>query len=331
MFTFILGILFLVGALVTFLFKYKREVGTGEYDTNPYNRREITETKTFHLSRWIPVGCVVVGLLFIGASMTTVVGPRNVGVVTTFGSVADDGLDSGLHVKSPFAEVTALDGTVQTLKFVGADGCIGVRIADNQIACVSVVQRSQINLDAAPELYSDYRSADASTDGDINDAINDALVRTQLTTALGSVFSDYDPLNDISDDGKSVAPDIEAFSTEVQAALTRRLGEASADGKPQVNPIQTTVTFIRFSDTTQKRIDAVQAQRVATQQAVELKNTNDKLALANQALADSLSNDPNVLVSRCLDIVENSDRELPAGFQCWNTTGGGAVVVPSSK
>ena len=46
-------------------------------------------------------------------------------------------------------------------------------------------------------------------------------------------------------------------------------------------------------------------------------------------LADSVTNDPNVLVSKCLDLV-NEGKSLPAGFQCWPNTDG-SMVIPAGK
>lgn len=50
------------------------------------------------------------------------------------------------------------------------------------------------------------------------------------------------------------------------------------------------------------------------------------------SLSKSVSNDPNVLVSRCFDTVEEAVKAdyRPAGFSCWSGSGS-AVVVPSSR
>lgn len=273
---------------------------------------------------------LIVGLLFTALASVTVVGPKNVGVITTFGKVSDRTLDSGLHWKKPWQSVTDMDGTIQTTKFVGEDGCIGVRIADGQTACVSVVQRTQVFTDSADELFADYRGVDDKTDGDINDAILDALVRTQLTSALGSVFAGFNPLLEagVTDPATSgVAPDLQELSDEVVGALNDRLAQASPNGEPQVRVVQVTLSFIRFSAGTQAKIDQLQQEVAATRVAEQKRLTNVKIAAANKALADSLSRDPNVLVSKCLDLIAEGAK-LPGGFQCWDGAAAPQNVVP---
>ena len=52
-------------------------------------------------------------------------------------------------------------------------------------------------------------------------------------------------------------------------------------------------------------------------------------AEANKILAASIANDPNVLVRECLRLIDEN-KPLPAGFQCWPSTGG-SVVIPGGK
>ena len=55
-------------------------------------------------------------------------------------------------------------------------------------------------------------------------------------------------------------------------------------------------------------------------------------AEANRKLSSSVSNDPNVLVSRCFDILSEmvaSKEPVPAGFTCW-PGGGSGIVLPSA-
>lgn len=64
---------------------------------------------------------------------------------------------------------------------------------------------------------------------------------------------------------------------------------------------------------------------VSTRIAEESQKTARAQAEANRILASSVTGEPNVLVARCLDLV-NSGKPLPAGFQCWPGTGVGLSI-----
>ncbi|MET3962322.1 regulator of protease activity HflC (stomatin/prohibitin superfamily) [Marmoricola sp. OAE513] len=271
-------------------------------------------------------GLVVLALLCVGLASFTVVGTRNAGVVTTFGKPSGRTLGNGLHLKAPWQKVTDIDGTITTQKFTGEGDCISVRIGDGSTACVSVVIRSRINQDAADDIYADYRNSDK----DINENVNDALVRTQLTSALASVFSTFNPLlNTGTQPVSNTAPDLQKFSTEVSTKMDGLLRAVSDDDKPQVDIKSITISYIRLSEGTQQKINQLQLEVAATRVAEQKKITNQRLAEANKALADSLSKDPNVLVSKCLDLIDDG-RQLPAGFSCWPGSGS-SVVIPSAR
>jgi regulator of protease activity HflC (stomatin/prohibitin superfamily) len=65
---------------------------------------------------------------------TTVVSPRNVGVVTTFGRPSGT-LSNGLHVKAPWQSVTEMSGTIQIDNHTG-DNATTVRVGNNSTAHV---------------------------------------------------------------------------------------------------------------------------------------------------------------------------------------------------
>ena len=69
------------------------------------------------------------------------------------------------------------------------------------------------------------------------------------------------------------------------------------------------------------------AERANTRIAEQRAKTATAEAESNRVLSESIKNDPNVLVSKCLDAI-NEGKSLPAGFQCWPGTSG-SVVVPA--
>ena len=84
--------------------------------------------------------------------------------------------------------------------------------------------------------------------------------------------------------------------------------------------------IIHHDDQTQLKINQYQAAKADTRIALQKVQTAKNDALANKTLASSVSHDPNVLVSKCLDLVK-SGINLPAGFTCW-PGGGNGVVIP---
>lgn len=72
---------------------------------------------------------------------------------------------------------------------------------------------------------------------------------------------------------------------------------------------------IDYDDGTEQKINQLNQERAATAVAEQAKKTAVEQAKANGELAGSVSHDPNVLVSKCLDIA----REKSLALLCWPT------------
>jgi hypothetical protein len=99
-----------------------------------------------------------------------------------------------------------------------------------------------------------------------------------------------------------------------------------------VEVVSVTINFINLARTTQDKVNDYLKEVGATRVPEQREQTTAAQARANQNLSKSVSNDPNVLVSKCFDTVEEAAKasyHQPAGFSCWDGAGG-AVVVPSS-
>lgn len=243
-------------------------------------------------------------VLFIPACLA-IVSTRNVGIVTSFGKPVGT-MSNGLHVKWPWQKVPELNGTIRTDNQVGGfDGgkCSGgtaVRLANNSTACVDNTIRWRIVPSAGDALFRDYQ----------NDAnIRDSLVTRELNATLNAVFADYNPL-----DPKTVGgPNLTDLSEKVTKALQDKI-------KTQIEVQNVIISIVHFDGQTQERINAYQAQIANTRIAEESQRTASAQAEANRILASSVSNDPAVLVARCLDLI-NSGKQVPVGFQCWPGSG----------
>jgi regulator of protease activity HflC (stomatin/prohibitin superfamily) len=273
------------------------------------------------VARWTgygAAGSALLGILLLAGSCVTQVTTKNVGVVTSFGRPVG-ALGNGLHLKAPWHKVTEFDAAVQTDSHKGKDTgstCTDIRIGNQSVACVDNSVRWRIVQDSADDLYRDYREFDN---------VRDSLVTRELDAALNEVFADYDPLAGVDTNGASTAPSLDELSDEVTTRLRDKVGN-------QVEVLSVIIPLVSFDKTTQDKINDYQAELANTRIARQKQQTADAQAEANRKLSGSVSNDPNVLVSRCFDVLAemvNAKEPVPAGFTCW-PGGGTGVVIPSA-
>jgi regulator of protease activity HflC (stomatin/prohibitin superfamily) len=272
------------------------------------------------VSKWVTVALFALAGLLFGLASTTIVSTKNVGVVTEFGRPVGT-LDNGFHVVAPWQKVTELDGAIQTDSHAGngkddTSPCTSVRIAHQSVACVDNSIRWRIKQGAADRLFRDYK--DFAN-------IRDSLVTRELGSALNTTFKDYDPLA-TDDKGNTTSPSQDFLSAQVTKLLQAQIGE-------DIEVLNVIVPIVHFDDQTQGRINALQAEVANTRIAKQRQQTADAEAEANRKLADSVSKDPNVLVSKCFDTLAEMVKQkqpVPPGYSCWPGSQS-ALVVPSTK
>lgn len=235
-----------------------------------------------------------IGLIFLVFASTTVVGTRQIGIETKFGRPTGTKLSNGLHLKSPVTAVTEMDGAVQIDQHTG-DHRIKVRLGNSSTADADVSVRWQIKPDAAPELFVQYKTFDN---------VRTNLVTRNLQVALNEVFAAFDPLAPQNLD-RSPLPEL---SEKAKVILAAKVGD-------QVEILDVAVPTIDYDDGTEQKINQLNQERAATEVAKQAKTTALEQAAANANLAGSVSRDPNVLVSKCLDIA----REKGLALLCWPT------------
>lgn len=280
----------------------------------------------FYLPGGVVVGVFALSMVTLVLSSLTMVGTKQVGVITTFNRPTGT-LTNGLHLKAPWQKVTEMDGTIQTDSYVGGGDkgqCIDIRIGNGSVACIDTTIRWRIVPEEADVLFQDYRNQG----DDVNDAIQDSLVKRELTGALNEVYGSYDPLAAVKG-GENV--EVDALSQSVQDAMIARV-KSLGDGTAQVEVLSVTTPLIRLDGTTQEKIDAFQQEVANTRIAEQKQATAIAEAKANEAISTSISKDPNVLAYKCLNILEQmakSETPVPAGLYCF--PGGNApVVVPGN-
>lgn len=256
-------------------------------------------------------------LLFIAFSLVTMVPTRDIGIVTSFGKPVGN-LDNGIHLKLPWEKVQLLDGAIQTDSYLqkNEEGCTDIRIGNESTACVDNSIRWRIRLDAGETLYKDYRDMDN---------IRKSLVTRELTAALNEVLSDYNPLSQIQNDSSNPAnPNLNKFSEQVAERLRTQVGN-------QIEIENVIIPLIHFDKPTQSKINLYQAEVANTRIAQQREQTATAQAKANERLKRSVDNNPNVLVSQCLDTFNEMVKEaqpIPIGFSCWPGGSATSVVIP---
>lgn len=286
------------------------------------------------LGRLAGVALVLLAVVLVASSLVTRVGTKDVGVVTAFGKPTGRDLPNGLHLKKPWEKVTTLDAAIQPDEFTGED-CIEVRIADSSTACASLTIRWHIAEREASTLFQNYRS------NNVNETIRHSLVVTQMKAAVNDVLGQFNPLanvnaaaNAVQDNTQiSATPNLDDFSKQIEDQMNQRLA-AMNGGRAQILIDSVTMSFLKLADSTQAKINAYQAEVGNTRIAEQQEKTAAAQARANRALADSVSRDPNVLVSKCLDTLEEmvkGGQAVPAGFSCWPGSGANLVLPGGTR
>lgn len=249
----------------------------------------------------------VAATLTFAAACVVMVSTKTVGVVVTFGKPVAT-LPNGLHTRWPWHTVTEFDAAIQTTTHAGADThdptpCTPVRLAGQSTACVDHTVRWRIRPGAATDLYRDYK--DFAN-------VRESLVTRKLTSAVATTFAPLDPLANL-DNNKPATLNLPALADEVSTRLRAAIGT-------QIEVLDITIPMVHFDTNTETRISTYQSALADTRIAKQREETALADAKANAALAASVNAAPNVLVSKCLDILTDAraaNYQLPAGFSCW--------------
>lgn len=252
-------------------------------------------------SRMLAVILTVLALLFAVLGSFTIVGTRQIGIVTSFNRPTGVTLDNGLHFKWFWQTTNEMDAAIQIDRYVG-DKRIKVRLGNSSTADADASIRWQIKQSAADSLFVQYKTFD-------NVRIN--LVERNLQVALNEVFASFDPL---APQNLDTSP-LPALSKQAMELLKAKVGD-------QVEILDVSVPVIDFDDNTEGKINQLNAERASTAVAKQAQQTADAQAEANRKLASSVSNDPNVIVANCIS--KALDKGIsPLG--CWPGNG----VVPT--
>lgn len=259
--------------------------------------------------RTVALGAVAAAVMFFVLGSFTMVGTRQIAIVTTFGRPTGISLNNGFHGKWPWQMTHQMDGAVQIDKYVkqgNHDERIMVRLGNQSSAQADVSIRWQLKQHAAPELFQQYKTFD-------NVRVN--LIERNLSVALNEVFAAFNPLDPRNLD-VSPLPNL----AKRAADLMRQ------DVGGQVDIFDVNVPSIQYDQNTEDKINQLNQQRAQTSVAIEAQRTAEAQAKANEILSGSISHDPNVIVQNCITAAINKGIS-PLG--CWpGTSAMPTVPVP---
>lgn len=306
----ILIVLFGIGLAITIAWKRKAA-----------QSKDTTDAEDAGIAKIVTGAIGGLAAALIVSSCLTVVGTRQVGVVVDFGRPVAS-LGNGLHFKLPWQQVHELDGAIQTDSYVGNgdDGttCVDIRIGNESTACVDVTARWRIVVTEADVLFRDFRNMDN---------IRESLVTRELNASLNEVLGDYNPLDAVNLDDTGALANLDELADSVTESLRTRT-------EARIEVLSVTIPLIRYDDGTQDRLNRYQQQVADTRIAEEAEQTALAQARANSALADSVSNDPNVLVAQCMSAIDDMVEAflpIPAGFSCWPGGSNIPLVIPTGS
>lgn len=257
-------------------------------------------------------------LVMVIASFNTV-GTQNIGVVTSFGRPSGE-VDNGVHWVAPWKGITQIDGAIQTQTFENAS-CVQVRIGEQQTACADVIVRWRIVPADADSLFRNYHGGSSV----IND-VSGSLVHPDFVAALNANLDSYNPVA-----ATAAAPGTAAnpHLSTISAAVAKQM---RGDLKGQIAVLSVVIPRLTYQGSVQDRINQEDQQVAQTIIANEAIKTAQAQATANKTLANSVSNDPNVLVAQCMNVLEalqKSGSNIPTGFTCWPSSNGLSVLAGS--
>ncbi len=275
----------------------------------------------------VRIGCKVAVYAFAGLTALLVflssfspVGTQNIGIVTSFGKPVGH-VGNGAQWVAPWEQVTDMDEAIQVSDYEGGS-CLTVRIADQQTACVNAKVRWRIQPGDADVLFRNYKNSTAG--------VENGLLTPEIQNVANTVFDGYDPvglLNSNIPQGQPGNPTVPQLGQQVAQMLAAKIGS-------QVQIVSLFMPNIQYDQTVQARLNAVLSQKAQTLVAQQSEQTALAQATANKDIQSSVSNNPGVLESRCLDILSEmvkASQSVPAGFSCFPGGGSAAVIANASS
>ena len=207
-----------------------------------------------NLSRFRKVGLVVVLvlvfvlLIFVG-SFFVIIDAGQVGVISTFGTVADAPLQPGFHLKNPLSQIILMNTRTESYTMsssygegeVKGDDSISALAADGGAVNFDVTVLYRLKPEAAPAVYRD-----------LGLTYEQNVIRPEIRSTIRAVASQY-PVTEIYSSKRE----------QVQADILDQLKTAIAPRGLEVDDV-----LLRQVAISQSLLDSIE-QKLATQQQVQ--------------------------------------------------------------
>ena len=201
----------------------------------------------------IILGVVAAVLLLIGLTCTASVETGYTGIVTTFGKVEDVTLEAGLHFKSPFQSIIAMDNREQKTTF-------------NTEAFSSDIQ--QVNITGSIN-YAINKSTAMNLFKEVGTDYFNKLVYPRMLEITKGVFSKYSAEN--------LVANREKLSQDIRDGLDKELTDYG------INVISLSIENLDFTDAF---TDAVEAKQVAAQKKLQAEIEQGQMTMETQQQAE---------------------------------------------
>ena len=201
----------------------------------------------------IIAGIVVVALLLVFVTCTATVETGYTGIVTTFGKVEDVTLEAGLHFKSPFQRIIAMDNREQKTSFTTE-----AFSSDIQQVNITGSINYAINKSTAMNLFKEVGT----------DYFN-KLVYPRMLEITKGVFSKYSAEN--------LVANREKLSQDIRDGLYDELKDYG------INVISLSIENLDFTDAF---TDAVEAKQVAAQRKLQAEIEQAQMTMETQQQAE---------------------------------------------
>lgn len=268
----------------------------------------------------ISLGSLTALLLLV--SSFWIVGTSSIGVVTSFGRPVST-LPNGPGWTAPWDNVTELDYSVQVTDFAAdlASCAVQLRLANSQVGCPKVNVRWQPNPSDADVLFRRYKSTQGVENG---------VLIPALQKYANEVFQNYDPVGSLSSPDPVGSPKNPSTS-QLADQLEKRLSDVIGS---EVTVDFLSIPNIAYPDSVQRRMNTILQQKASTQAAILAEQTATAQAAANKTIAASISHDPDVLLSRCVDLMGEmikDGRSPTIGMCSFGGSSGPNVLIGAGK
>ena len=201
----------------------------------------------------IIAGIVVVALLLVFITCTATVETGYTGIVTTFGKVEDVTLEAGLHFKSPFQRIIAMDNREQKTSFTTEAFSSDIQQV-NIIGSINYAINKSTAMNLFKEVGTDYFNK---------------LVYPRMLEITKGVFSKYSAEN--------LVANREKLSQDIRDGLYDELKDYG------INVISLSIENLDFTDAF---TDAVEAKQVAAQRKLQAEIEQAQMTMETQQQAE---------------------------------------------